>query len=272
MSNRSQVKRHKLTNKLDEILAFAVRISSSFIAIAYLLLVFCAEELTVVGKNQSGLFLHCVGLIGLLLYASRQHSRKMSGFWLALSLVSLTRILNTSMPLALFQAVYRYVVIGIPLFIAVYLVIHLGGINRQMAGLIPGKLLIQILVGISGFGIGYIEFLILHPAPMINTLRWDLFIVAGIILLIFTGFLEELLFRGIFLKTAFPHLGRNSLFYVAMIYSILRVGNLSVLDMIFALIVGLFFGWIVGRYKSILGVTIAHSIANIMLYLVIPFF
>ena len=39
----------------------------------------------------------------------------------------------------------------------------------------------------------------------------------------------------------------------------------------FVLMAGLFFGWVVKRTGSLLGVSLAHGIANIGLYLVFPF-
>jgi membrane protease YdiL (CAAX protease family) len=35
--------------------------------------------------------------------------------------------------------------------------------------------------------------------------------------------------------------------------------------------VGLFFGWVVQRTRSLLGVTLSHGLTNIVLFLVMPY-
>lgn len=49
------------------------------------------------------------------------------------------------------------------------------------------------------------------------------------------------------------------------------MGFLSWPDIVFVFVVALFFGWVVQRTGSILGVALAHGITNIVLYLIAPF-
>jgi membrane protease YdiL (CAAX protease family) len=39
----------------------------------------------------------------------------------------------------------------------------------------------------------------------------------------------------------------------------------------FVFLVALFFGWAVARTGSLLGVTLSHGIANVVLYVIVPF-
>jgi membrane protease YdiL (CAAX protease family) len=66
-------------------------------------------------------------------------------------------------------------------------------------------------------------------------------------------------------------LGRGGLVYTAVIFAVLHMGYQSWLDLIFVITVALFFGWVVQRSGSILGVTLAHGLINISLFLVFPF-
>jgi len=93
----------------------------------------------------------------------------------------------------------------------------------------------------------------------------------ALILLFSTGFLEELLFRGIMQRTATETLSQFGLVYVALVFAALHIGYKSIPDLIFVFTVGLFFGWTVQKTHSILGVTLAHGLTNIILFLVIPF-
>ena len=63
---------------------------------------------------------------------------------------------------------------------------------------------------------------------------------------------------------------RWGLGYVALLFGVLHIGYLSVLDVVFVMAVGLMFGYIVRWGGSILGVTLAHGLTNIMLFIVLP--
>lgn len=51
----------------------------------------------------------------------------------------------------------------------------------------------------------------------------------------------------------------------------LHIGYLSVVDVGLVLIAGLFFGWIVQKAGTLMGVALSHGITNILLYLIVPF-
>jgi len=119
--------------------------------------------------------------------------------------------------------------------------------------------------------IGYLEYLILKPEPLIKTFTWAHWLGAALILLISTGFLEELIFRQMMQKTAVKRLGKLfGIVYVAAIFAVLHIGYSSFTDVLFVFAVGLFFGWAVDKTGSIVGVTLAHGLANITLFLIFP--
>jgi hypothetical protein len=71
-------------------------------------------------------------------------------------------------------------------------------------------------------------------------------------------------------KTATQNLGRYGLFYVAALFSVLHFGYRSFIDVIFVFGVGIVFGLLVQRTGSIIGVSLAHGLTNIALYLIFP--
>jgi LysM repeat protein len=93
----------------------------------------------------------------------------------------------------------------------------------------------------------------------------------ALILLIGTGFNEELVFRGVMQSAASDALGKWAILYVTVVFAVLHLGYKSVVDVAFVFAVGLFFGWVVAKTRSLLGVTLSHGITNIALYLVVPF-
>ncbi|MFC2034405.1 lysostaphin resistance A-like protein [Chloroflexota bacterium] len=94
----------------------------------------------------------------------------------------------------------------------------------------------------------------------------------ALIFLVVVGFVEELIFRGVLQYAAIDLFGRWGIVYVSLLFAILHMGFLSWIDLIYVFIVALFFGWVVEKTGSLLGVVLAHGITNIMLYLVAPSF
>jgi membrane protease YdiL (CAAX protease family) len=92
------------------------------------------------------------------------------------------------------------------------------------------------------------------------------------LLLLCTGFVEEFIFRGVLQRTAVEAFGGWGIVYVSLLFAILHMGFLSWIDVVFVFVVALFFGWVVKKTGSLFGVTLAHGITNIVLYLIIPFF
>jgi len=66
--------------------------------------------------------------------------------------------------------------------------------------------------------------------------------------------------------------GWRGIVYVSVLFAILHMGFHSVPDVLFVFGLAMFFGWVVKKTGSILGVTLAHGLTNIMMFLVFPFF
>lgn len=241
--------------------------------LCYLAVLTTAEGLIAFRAISAGLILHGFILFALLLQASRNHIRRENRFLVVLSLVPLMRLLNLSLPLSNFAVIYWSALVGVPLSLAVYLCMRLTGLKGRMIGLclswraMPG----QLLIGISGVLLGYIEFLILRPEPHINELRLELIWMPALILLIFTGLLEEVIFRGMLHISAMQKLGRLGIPYVAVIFAILHLGHSSSLEVFFMFAVASIYSFLRQRTGSLVGVSLSHGLANIFLYLVFPF-
>lgn len=230
-----------------------------------------AEATTTLVEPRLGMALHGLVLIGLFLQASLLDRGQQRGFFLSMALAPLIRLLSLSLPLPSFPFMYWYAVVGAPLLLAAYAASRIGKVSRQMQGFALRRVPIQILIALSGIGLGYLEYLILRPAPLVAELRLELIWAPALILLIFTGFLEEWIFRGLMQYTAMRSFGRLGFYYVAAVFAVLHLGYRSVLDVLFVFGVAVFFGWAVQRTGSISGVTIAHGLTNIGLFLVFPF-
>ena len=230
-----------------------------------------AEGLISLGFPVAGLALHGGVLFLLLLLSSFTDDRDWRSFLLGLSLAPLIRLLSLSLPLRHFPQEYWYALIGAPLFLATLFVYKLAGFRFQILAGKARRLLWQLLVGLSGIALGYMEYRILRPGPLVGALNLRLAWLPALVLLVFTGLLEELIFRGALQQGALRNFGRPGLVYAAGVFTILHFGYRSALDLLFVFLVAMFFGWVVWRTGSILGVSLSHGVANIVLYLVLPF-
>lgn len=238
---------------------------------AYLLLITLAELVTSVIDPQLGLTFHALLLLCFMVHGSIAHRTGVGQFALALTLAPLIRMLSVSLPLLSFPQMAWYPIVSVPLLIAMWLIVRQIGVPRQALGLKWGNLAFELPLASIGVGLGVIEYVILRPQASVNSLSWSSLLLPALSLLIFTGFTEEVIFRGLFQTLARPTLGRWAFVYVALLFAVLHVGYLSMVDVLFVFAVGLLFAYIVHWSGSILGVTLAHGLTNILLFLIMPY-
>jgi hypothetical protein len=244
----------------------------ALVALVSLVAISLAELLTIVADPRLGLGLHCLILAVLFVeIALAKVSASVRPLLVTLALLPLIRILGLSLPLGRFPMLYWYLIISVPLFAAVWVAGRTLGYSWQELGLTLSGWPRQLLIGLSGLVFGAVEYAMLRPRPLVATLNWAAILQAALILLVCTGLLEELIFRGLLQRSASDALGRWGMPYAALLFAVLHLGYGSLLNVAFVLGVGLFFGAVVQRTRSLLGVTLAHGLTNIMLFLALPF-
>jgi uncharacterized protein len=243
----------------------------TFIAVAYLAAIAVAEVLTTFAPPRMGLVAHAAVLLGILIHAARVDGQKEQAFLVSLAFAPLIRVLSLSLPLADLPLLYWYPITSIPLFAAVLIAAPTLGFGRAALGLSLRRWGLQLVIGLSGIAFGVFEYWILRPEPLVSTFEWSDLLWPALILLVATGLLEELIFRGLLQRAAIDFLGIWGIGFVAILFAVLHTGYRSLLDVLFVGAVGLFFGWVVHRTRSLLGVTLAHGLTNIILLLVMPF-
>ncbi len=241
------------------------------LALGYLLLLMVAEILTALVEPRLGLLLHSVLLIGSLVYGARCYDRPAYRFWTAVSLAPLIRLVSLSLPLDSVPLIYWYLIISVPLYIATFV---LRGMILRMSwdqvGLHGRGLALQVMMSLLGLPLGMLEYRILRPVPLISGWNPGEFLTAALILLISTGLIEELIFRGVMQQVAMETMGKWGLVYVSAVFAALHIGHRSLTDVFFVFGVALLFGWLVQRTRSIVGVSLTHGLINIWLFLMAP--
>ena len=241
------------------------------IVIGYGVAVVVAEAILVFSSVTTGLVCYAILVIALLSHTALAQSARYGRALPVLALIPLLRILSLTVPATRVPQVYWPAMVGIPLFIGVALVIRLVGFSRATLGLGARPWLPQLLIALSGLPLGLAAFFILRPKPLWPTPDLGELALGALILLIFAGLLEEIIFRGMLLQVAGESLGRAGVFYSSALFAAMYLGSLSAGYVVFMGLVGLFFGWCVNRTSSIWGVILAHSLLSIGMVLVWPY-
>lgn len=234
--------------------------------------VITAAEVTVgYFSLTAGMIVHAVLLVAILVHSSLLGGTKQGKMILTLALAPLTRILSLSMPLGSLPVMYWYVIIGFPVFLAAFTVARLNGYRPGDIGVVPFKLPGQLLIAPLGVVLGFIEFMILRPTPLVSPVTPYNIWLPSLYLMVFTGFAEEYIFRGIMCKAFSDGVSeRYSLVFVSCLFAVLHITHLRVLDIFFVFAVALLFTYIFRRTGSLAGIALAHGVTNIFLYIIWP--
>ncbi len=249
-------------------------------AIIYLLAIVAAEVITTITAQPLwGTVCHIVILAAVIIHSATASEYRYREFILSLALVPLIRIISLAMPLANIPQIMWYPIIYIPLLAAAVMVVRILGYRAGEVGLNFRLLPVQIVIGLSGFLFGVVEYFILAPEPMVIELTWQGVWLMALIFLVFTGFVEEFIFRGVLQRTAVGAFGWWGIVYVSLLFAAVHMVHYSevglaglLIDIAFVFVIALFFGWVVKKTGSLFGVSLSHGITNIILYLVAPFF
>ena len=249
------------------------------IALAAYLALLMIGELAVTFGNPLLVFPLHGGIVGLAaLHVAWLEGRSdreaghhpLTPFLLAFIVVALIRIISLTLPLATIEPAYRYLFAGVPMALGALLVARAAGFSMRDVGLAWRMWRLQATVIVASIGLGFIEFAILRPAPM-GPLPWVAAgVIPAVVVGIATGAPEELIFRGVLQTATRPILGRLNWVYASLVFAVLHIGYQSPLDLVFVFGVGLLYGWVFERSRSIVGVSIGHGLANVILFFVAP--
>lgn len=238
--------------------------------LAVISLIAVAEAVTTFVSPLHGLIAHSLLFISMVVAASLKRG-PLSNLVLSFSLAPLIRIIGLSMPLFYFPAHAWYTLTGSGVVLASIALIDAEGLGPSDVGLTLREPGVQALVSLTGPFLGIIEYWILRPGPIAGLDSPLEAALSALSLMFFTGFAEELAFRGIMQRSSIESLGElPGLLGTTFVFAIMHLGWLSALDLAFVAAVGLFFGYVVIKTGSILGASIAHGLTNIVLFIVMP--
>ena len=241
------------------------------ISLAYLVCITCAELLTT-RSPKYGIAFHGLIIFALFIHSSLTGDRAFSEWLIVLIIAPLIRILSFSTPSTQFSYFAWFLIISLPIYIAIFTCIRIQNINLKDIGLVLPKLKflpIEIAIIFLAFPLGLMEYYLLKPGIVVE-FSFEAMIVPSLIMIVATGFLEELSFRGLLQYHATKTMGFYGIIFISALFGLMHIGNLSFSDVFFAVGVGFIYSMVVRKTGSIYGVTISHGMINIMLFLIAP--
>jgi membrane protease YdiL (CAAX protease family) len=248
----------------------------------YVLLLAGAEATLVLVDLQIGATLHALLVEGLLiqyLIATRgpaaAGNRHRTFRWLApllptLMLVSLFRLVSLVMVSESIPVAYWYALIGVPALSGALLAVRLLGLSLDSLGLNSGESNWELGVALTGIPLGLVAYALLSPETITERDDVTSLLLASASIVVFSGFLEEFIFRGVVQAAGATVLGRAGWLWSSALFAVLYIGTESTPFAIYMAAVGAFFGWSVYRGASLWSVATAHSALNLGLLLIFP--
>jgi CAAX protease family protein len=222
-----------------------------------------------VGKLALILAYTLVLLVTLNYYAISSrgaHRRLLPG----LALCALLRLLSLTLGVIQVPGLYLLVIIGIPVLAGEILTIQLVVLPDTLWKPRLRGLWLQLLIALTGIPLSIIGYKFLHPDALITSFNGVQIAIAAVILFIFDGLIEEVLFRGVIQSGAQDLLGKGGVLVSSTLSAVVYLGTLSWQYVLFAWLTGILFGYFVYRTKSLWGAIAAHSIISIGMLVVLP--
>lgn len=219
-----------------------------------------------------GIGIHIITLLALSLTAYRIRNTQISNLLQALALLPLFRILNTTMPIFFTQTLYVFPLVYGPIFISMYYVAKNQKFTRQELGISFEKLHIYLPASIIlGMVLGKIEFNIITVESLVPVFTLKNFLIFAVIMIVFTGLAEELLFRSIVQTRLEQTIGSGAgLMLASLLFGAMHSGYGTIYEIMFTTSAGFLIGYLFQKTRSLPFIAITHGLINVFLFGLIP--
>ncbi|MCD4822842.1 MAG: CPBP family intramembrane metalloprotease [Methanococcoides sp.] len=236
------------------------------------LVIILAELSLFLGYTKFSTWVHIILLVALTSLTIVINDVDKQYLLRAFILLSLLRILNLSMPVFFDLTLYSYVFIYAPLLIPIYVLAKDQGLDWEYLGLrkaikyyeIPIALLVGLVIAVG-------EFTIIKPGYLIPDLSFFNLLKLSLVMVLFVGFFEEIIFRAI-LQTKLQEMIGNyrGLFLASILFGIMHSGYGIPYEIIFTALAGILLGSMYQKSRSLFLVSVTHGFINVFLFGVLP--
>jgi hypothetical protein len=261
------------------------------------ILIIIAEAFFYVRDTSATLSLHLLNIFICVLLAV--FVERYSDMFQAIMLISLLRVLNIGMPIFFNMTLYWMPFVYGSIILSAYILWRLAApiVSNETAGIgIKGTLIIKLkrawsfLNGggmghrsewnylyipaaiVIGFVLANMEFMVLGPNALIPDLSLFNLTLLAVVMIMFVGFGEELVFRGFLQARMESHWGAyTAVIASAFTFSIMHSGYSSVPYLFFVFFVGLILAILFWKTRSLVFVAMIHGVLNFFLFSFLPY-
>jgi uncharacterized protein len=189
---------------------------------------------------------------------------------LALLILPILRIVSLSVPIAQLPQLYWYAADGIPVMISVLILTRMIHPPASYFVVNLVKVWRQIAFGMLGIPLAYLAFRIAPQKPLVPTGNLVEILIGIVSLVVFSGFIEEYIFRYLIQFNLEDIFGEVGLWIGGALFTGLYLGAQTLPLTAFWGLVGMGFSYWVKYTESIWGVVIAHSLLLITALIFFP--
>lgn len=235
----------------------------------YVLGIIVGELLISSGQTLSGLGIHTVNLVAIIIaivFSSAKLEEK--NLLQSLMPVILLRIVILSMPQFFTSPLLQYSLIYGVMFIPIYFVVKNQNISYEDLGIDFRKLHVYIPAGIIiGTIMAMIEYEILRPEPFADMSKLSHIIMVSMTMFIFIGLATEIIFRSI-VQTRLEKIfdPKYAIIISGGLFGMMYANYGILGEVIFATIFGVVNGYLFYRTKSLPFVVLINGTTNIMVF------
>ena len=238
-----------------------------YLIITSLLIMLC-EILIRYSGVKTGIIAHILVLICLIvLFTSlKDIPVEYTRVFRIMTLIPLYRIISLSIPIEFITYEGYLIATTIIILYGSLVLIKLLKIPFNDVGLIIKNFKLQIICIITGIVIGYLEWKLINP-PGLELL------IPAILILTLCALTDELIFRGL-IQQSIDKAEGNSFFAIlltSILYTIFFISYFHAPELILIFLTSLFYGYVVLKSKSIIGVSLSHALVNISCFVIFPY-
>ena len=180
-------------------------------------------------------------------------------------LIPLYRIITLSVPIELITYEQYLLITTIFILTGSLILITFLKIPLEKVGLVLKEIKLQIICIAAGGVIGYVEWIFIQPSG------FDL-LISNILILALCAFTDELIFRGLIQQSIERARRRpfTAILLASTLYTIFYISYMDTLELVLIFLTSLFFGYVVSKSKSIVGVSFSHALVNICCFVIFP--
>ena len=226
------------------------------------------EVITLTMGAAAGVFAHALVLVGLVGLSMRPGTTQR--LTLAVAVLPLIRILSLAVPAAIVPIVYWYLEIGLAGTEGILLVMRRLNLSPYDVGLRRAPIAEVVSVGVIGALLGIPAYLIAGRLDLGHGGGLVGLAIASAVVIIFVGFFEELLFRGLIQSAGTTLFSRGGVLLSVGATVLMYSASLNPRYIVFAALVATFFGLVARRSGSIAGPIAGHAALALMQLVVLP--